>query len=447
MRQFFPVSCLLLLWTTAAVAQTAAPVTPPASSTTGTLPHVHMLATGGTISNRDGGRLTAEDLAKSMPGLDTYAQLTYEQFANVASSQLTLEQWLALARRINELYANDANVAGVVVTSGTDTLEETAFFLHLTVKDVRPVVVVGSMRNPSTLGYEGAANLLEGIRVAADPASRNRGALVVLNDEINSARDVTKTDALRLQTFRSREYGQLGVVDRDRVVFVRQIVQRHTSASEFDVATVKALPRVDIIVTYQGAPGDLIQAAVAAGAKGIVLATAGAGATSGTQTDGLDYAAQQGVFIVTSTRTGSGRVAPFRPSTSQKPDGNANTAQQRRRAFTVSAEDHAPLKARVLLMLALTRTGDRNEIQRIFSEYRFIMMSSDSMLKRARQFAKPFRVTKGAKFRLKKIDPGDTLDLSDEDKPRAKEALSLGVRGACRIAGHALCAGSLVRCC
>jgi L-asparaginase len=229
--------------------------------------------------------------------------------------------------------------------------------------------VVGSMRNPSTLGYEGAANLLEGIRVAADPAARDKGALVVLNDEINSARDVTKTDALRLQTFRSREYGQLGVVDRDRVHFARSIVQRHTSHSEFDVSGIKELPRVDVILTYQGAPGDLIKAAVDAGAKGIVLATAGAGATSGTQGEGIDYAAEKGVFVVTGTRTGGGRIAPPRPSANQNTNQNASPAQQRRRAFSISAEDHAPLKARILLMLALTKTQDRNQIQRIFSEY------------------------------------------------------------------------------
>ena len=199
------------------------------------LPRVHFVATGGTISNRDGGRLTAEELAKSMPGLERFARLTHEQFANVASSELTIDQWLGLSRRVNEIFATDKELAGIVVTSGTDTLEETAFFLHLTVRDPRPVVVVGSMRNPSTVGYEGAANLLEGVRVAAEPAARDKGALVVLNDEINSARDVTKTDALRLQTFRSRDYGQLGVVDRDRVVFFNQITQRHNEQSEFDI--------------------------------------------------------------------------------------------------------------------------------------------------------------------------------------------------------------------
>ena len=332
-----------------------------------TLPRVHFVATGGTISNRDGGRLTAEELAKSMPGVERYARLTFEQFANVASGELTLQQWLGLAKRINELYATDKDIAGVVVTSGTDTLEETAFFLHLTVKDPRPVVVVGSMRNPSTLGYEGAANLLEGVRVAADPAARNKGALVVLNDEINSARNVTKTDALRLQTFRSREYGQMGVVDRDRVVFFSQITQRTNERLEFDVAKLTALPRVDVIMVYQGAPGDVIKAAVDNGAKGLVIAVAGAGATSGTQNEGLAYAAEKGVFVVNSTRAGSGRIAP---ASGDLPGGaQVNEAQRRRRQFSIAGEDHTPVKARILLMMALTKTTDRNEIQRIFSEY------------------------------------------------------------------------------
>jgi L-asparaginase len=273
------------------------------------LPRVRLVATGGTISNRTGGRLTAEDLLKSMPNLERYARAEAEQFANTSSSALTLEQWLQLARRINELYRSDPDLAGVVVTSGTDTLEELAYFLDVTVIDARPVVVVGSMRNPSTLGYEGAANLLEGFRVAAEPASKNKGVLVVLNDEINSAREVTKTDALRLQTFQSRIYGVLGVVDSDRVVYYRDVVKRHTARSEFDLVGVTSLPRVDILMVYQGATGDLIKAAVDAGAKGIVIATAGAGATSPDQSEGFQYAASKGVILVNSTRTGSGRIA------------------------------------------------------------------------------------------------------------------------------------------
>lgn len=357
-RQLFLAAVLCL------IAAALAPLV--AQKPQGPLPRVHFVATGGTISNKEGGRLTAADLAKSIPGVERFADLSHEQFTNVASSELTLKQWLALSKRINEIYAADKGLAGIVVTSGTDTLEETAFFLHLTVRDPRPVVVVGSMRNPSTLGYEGAANLLEGVRVAADPAARNKGALVVLNDEINSARNVTKTDALRLQTFRSREYGQLGVVDRDRVVFFSQITQRHNEQVEFDLSNVTELPRVDVIMVYQGASGDLIKAAVDNGAKGIVIAVAGAGATSGTQNEGLAYAASKGVFIVTSTRTGSGRIAPrgdFPQSSRVSPE------LQRRRQFTIAGEDHTPLKARVLLMVALTKTTDRNELQRIFSEY------------------------------------------------------------------------------
>jgi L-asparaginase len=341
------------------------------------LPRVRLVATGGTISNRTGGRLTAEELVKSMPGLERYAQPEYEQFTNLASSQLTLEQWLALAKRLNELSATDASLGGLVVTSGTDTLEELAYFLNLTVRTDKPVVVVGSMRNPSTLGYEGAANLLEGFRVAASPDARGRGVLVVLNDEINAAREVTKTDALRLGTFQSRSYGILGVVDADRVVFYRNGVKRHTAKSEFDIAAVSKLPRVDVVMTYQGADGDLIKAAVDSGAKGIVLATAGAGATSGTQSEGIEYALKKGVIVVTTTRTGSGRIAPPRTNpasaqTSAAPadqGGPAGTLTPEERRRRIAGEDLAPVKARVLLMVALTRTTSPAELQRIFSEY------------------------------------------------------------------------------
>ena len=187
-----------------------------------------------------------------MPEVDRYARVEFEQFANTSSASLTLDQWLALAKRLNAIFAEEPDLAGVVVTSGTDTLEETAYFLDLTVRTDKPVVVVGSMRNPSTLGYEGAANLLEGVRVAADPQSRGKGVLVVLNDEINAAREVTKTDARRLQTFQTRGYGVLGVVDADRVVYYRAPVKRHMSTSEFDVSKITTLPRVDIAMVYQG---------------------------------------------------------------------------------------------------------------------------------------------------------------------------------------------------
>jgi L-asparaginase len=326
----------------------------PSSATA--LPRVRLVATGGTISNRSGGRLTAEELVATLPGLERYVRPEFEQFANVASGSLTLKQWIELANRINTLFTDDGELSGIVVTSGTDTLEEMAYFLDLTVRSEKPVVVVGSMRNPSTLGYEGAANLLEAYRVAADPASRGKGVVVVLNDEINAARDVTKTDAHRLDTFQSREYGILGVVDSDRVVYYRDVVKRHTHNSEFDVSRIEALPRVDVVLTYQGATGDIIKGVVDQGAKGIVIAGAGAGATSGTQEEGIRYAVDKGVVVVITTRTGGGRVA-----------GRGRGAGSP--ALQVQGEDLAPLKARILLMLALTRTQDTSVIQRMFSEY------------------------------------------------------------------------------
>lgn len=333
------------------------------------LPKVKLFATGGTISNRSGGRLTAAELVASLPNLDRYARVEFEQFSNTASSSLTLDQWLQLAKQIQQAFKSDPELAGVVVTSGTDTLEELAYFLNLTIHDERPVVVVGSMRNPSTVGYEGAANLLEGIRVAAEPASRRKGALVVLNDEINAAREVTKTDALRLETFQSRPYGVLGVVDADRVVYYRDPVKRRTFESEFDLAKIASLPRVDVLLVYQDAPGDLIKAAVDFGAKGIVIATAGAGATSGTEGFGLQYAVDKHVPVVVTTRTGSGRIAPLRGRNAPAQGAAGTDEQSSPFAYRIAGEDLMPVKARLLLMLALTETSNPAEIQRIFTEY------------------------------------------------------------------------------
>jgi L-asparaginase len=343
-----------------------------ASQPAGDKPRVRLVATGGTISNRTGGRLTAEELVNLLPNIDRYARPEFEQFTNLASSQLTLDQWLALSKRLNQLYKEDPGLAGLVVTSGTDTLEELAYFLDLTVRSDKPVVVVGSMRNPSTLGYEGAANLLEAFRVAAEPAAKGRGVMVVLNDEINAAREVTKTDGLRLNTFQTRGYGVLGVVDSDRVVFYRNVEKKHTAASEFDVTAIATLPRVDVIMTYQGASGDLIKAAADQGAKGIVLAAAGAGATSGTQGEGIQYALEKGVFVVTTTRTGSGRIAARTrpaPAGTATATGTAGTGASSPRERAIAGEDLAPVKARILLMLALTKTQTGADIQRMFVEY------------------------------------------------------------------------------
>lgn len=336
---------------------------PVVAGQTDTLPTIRLIATGGTISNRPGSRLTAEQLIESVPALDRYAVAEAEQFDNVSSSMLTLTQWLALSRRVNELLSGRPDLAGVVVTTGTDTLEETAYFLHLTVRSDKPVVVVGSMRPPQSPSYDGSANLLQGFRVAAHRASRGRGVLVVLNNEVNSAREVSKTHAQRLQTFAARDHGLLGVVDADRVVYYRQIERRHTSMSEFDVMSIEALPRVDVLLSYQDAPGDLITRAIDAGAVGLVIAGAGAGSVSREQREAIDAASRAGTPVVVTTRTGGGRVPARRQIGPDTPSGTPV------RPPRVGGEDLSPVKARILLMLALTVTTDPQEIQRIFSQY------------------------------------------------------------------------------
>jgi L-asparaginase len=319
------------------------------------LPRIRFIATGGTIATRGNTRMSAEEVLQLVPGLQRYARPEPEQFANIASTAMTLDQWVQLAKRVNEVFDADSGLSGAVITSGTDSLEELAYFLHLTVRTTKPVVVVGAMRSAGAPGYEGPANLLDGFRVAASSDSRGKGVLVVLNDEINSAREVSKTDALRVQTFQSQPYGILGVVDPDRVVYYREPLKRHTQKTEFDVSALTSLPRVDILMFYQGAPSDLLRAAVDAGAKGIVIAVAGADLTGGSLAAGITYAERQGVIVVAATRTGSGRIAAL--SSNRVRDG------------LVGGEDLTPLKARILLMLALTKTQAPTEIQRMFTEY------------------------------------------------------------------------------
>jgi L-asparaginase len=320
-------------------------------------PRVHLIATGGTISRRAGGRLTADDLLSSAPDLSRIARAEAEQFANTTSGALTLDQWLQLARRINTLFSTDPALSGIVVSIGTDTLEETAYFLDLTVRSDRPVVLTGAMRPPGSPDADGAANLAAAFRVAASPEARGKGVLVVLNGEIHAARDVMKADTHRLDAFRSPNAGRLGSVRQEHVVFEREPAARHTAATEFDVGHVSSLPRVDVVLVYQGATADVIEAMADQGARGIVIAAAGAGALSGSQIDGVRYAMRKGVIVVTSTRTGSGPVAA-RPAAGGAPDDGR-----------IDAGDLSPVKARILLMLALTTTSDPAAIQRMFRQY------------------------------------------------------------------------------
>lgn len=286
------------------------------------LPVVWVLSTGGTIagrgttstslSNYKTGSLLGEELVRAVPEIKQYASVKVEQVFNISSSDLTVGNWLTLARRINAIFAEDPGVAGVVVTHGTNTLEETAYFLNLTVKDNRPVVLVGSQRPATAISFDGPLNLLNAIRVASTPEARGKGALVVMNDEINGARDVTKTSTYRVETFRAPELGFLGYVDADKVSFYRASTRRHTTNSEFDVRSVTTLPQVDVVYSYVEPNTAVFQALVASGTKGIVVAGAGAGALSAAERAALKALFSAGAgpkpVLVRSSRVGNGRV-------------------------------------------------------------------------------------------------------------------------------------------
>ena len=270
-------------------------------------PRVRLIATGGTIANRAGARLSPAELVRLAPTLDRHARVDVEAFANVSSGQLTLDQWLQLSRRIATILSEDAECAGVVVTSGTDTLEELAYFLHLTVHSDRPVVVVGSMRPPDAVVFDGAANLVAAVRVAAAVESRGRGTLVVMNEEIHGARDVSKIDVQRLDAFQSR-HGRLGTVDADRVAYARRSEKRGGAQSEFDLAGRRG-------AAARGHPADL------SGRAGRRLAPrrgrpwrhrprAGDGRRRYQRdaAEAVRYALIRRVAVVTATRTGAGRV-------------------------------------------------------------------------------------------------------------------------------------------
>ena len=329
------------------------------------VPTVVVIGTGGTISGVGQDRLDlyeygttgrfmhVDELLATVPELSRVATVKPVRYRNVPSTALGPPDWLDLVRLVHQA-AEDAP-AGIVVTHGTASLEETAYALNLAVKTSIPVVVVGAMRPSSALGADGGMNLLNAVRVAIDPASRGMGVLVVLNDEINAARDVTKTSNYRLQTFRTPDWGLLGHTDGDQVAFYRRPLRRAAPDTEFDVAGLAELPRVDIIPTYAGADAALIHAAIAAGAQGLVCAGFPSGAPTPVQRTALVAAARQGTAVVQASRAGSGRVIGTKISLLE--DG------------FIGADTLTPLKARILLMMALTRTKDPEDLRRIFATY------------------------------------------------------------------------------
>ena len=317
-------------------------------------PRVRVIATGGTIANHPEGRLSAAALVASVAGLDQIARVDAETFASVPSLGLTAADWLRLARSVRRA-VDDAATAGVVVTCGTDTMEELAWFLDLVVRTHRPVVVTGAMRRPGDPNADGPVNLADAIRVAADGSARGRGAMIVMQGEILAARDAMKMSTSRPQAFISTGDGPLGQLEGERVRFVRDVPTRHAESSEFDIAALQRLPRVDVLLTYEDAPGDLIHASVESGAKGLVIASAGAGSITAPQAAALQRVVRAGIPAVIATRVPSGRV---------QPDDLLKSAP-----LLIAAGSLTPVKARVLLMLGLAARMDAKNLARVFSEY------------------------------------------------------------------------------
>ena len=274
---------------------------------------------------------------------------------NVGSTDVGPTHWVGLAKRINQIFREDPQAAGIAITHGTATLEETSYFLNLTVKSDKPVVVTGAMRPPTGLGTDADVNMLDCIRVAAAPQAVGRGVLAVMNNEIQAARDVTKTNRYRLETFRSNELGFLGYADSDeQAVFYRSATKTHTKDTEFDVEDLSELPRVDIAYAYAGADGLVVKALADAGVAGIIAAGLGSGGSPSEFTLAMREARRSGIPVVIATQTGNGRVM--------------RTKRFDEQGYIV-ADNLAPKKARILLMLALTKTNDPEEIQRMMLTY------------------------------------------------------------------------------
>ncbi|HEY8288310.1 MAG TPA: asparaginase [Acetobacteraceae bacterium] len=329
-------------------------------------PKVAFIGTGGTIASLGRGPLDlqdygatgqvmhADEILARWPETALVAEVIPVRYRNVPSPAIGFPDWKALAGLCRQLVADHPDLAGIVIGHGTATLEETAYFLHLTVKVAIPVVLVGAQRPSSALSSDAGMNLVNGIRVAASPEARGMGVLAVLNDEIHPAREVTKTSTLRLQTFRTPDFGALGHADGDAIAFYRRPLRRGAPDTEFDVAGLDALPRVDISYAYAGGDGTAVRAFVAAGARGIVSAGFAPGFTPPGEAEALAEAAAQGIVAMQCTRAGSGRT--FRGT-------------RLARAGMLIADNLNPQKARILLSLALTVTSDQNEIVRIFRTY------------------------------------------------------------------------------
>nr|WP_298726484.1 type II asparaginase [uncultured Steroidobacter sp.] len=327
-------------------------------------PHVTILATGGTIagaaetgtqSGYKSGAVTIDAMLAAVPGIDKLATVKGEQVANVGSQDMSFDILLTLAKRINEL-APSPDVDGFVITHGTDTMEESAFFLNLTVKTDKPVVMVGSMRPSTALSADGPLNLYNAVAVAADPRAKGHGVMVVMNDQIHAAHSLTKTSTTAVETFMSPLRGLVGVASYGKNHFYNSPTWKHTKQSEFDISNVTKLPRVDVVFADVDMPGDLIDCSVERGAKGIVIAGVGNGNMNKAGVDAAERAVKKGVVVVRSSRVPTGYV------------GRNVELDDDKLGFVASYELN-PQKARILLSLALLQQRSPADIQNLYDLY------------------------------------------------------------------------------
>jgi L-asparaginase len=328
------------------------------------LPNVTILATGGTIagaaatgtqSGYTSGAVGIDAMIAAVPGIEKLAKIKGEQIANVGSQDMSFDIMLKVAKRCNELLASK-EVDGIVITHGTDTLEETAFFLNLTVKSDKPVVLVGSMRPSTAVSADGPLNLYNGVGVAADPNAKGRGVMVVMNDWIHAAHSLTKTSTTAVQTFLSPVRGLLGVASYGKNDFYGLPPWKHTTQSEFDVTNVTRLPRVDILYAYADMAPDLITASAANGARGIVIAGVGNGNMNKVSVDAAAAVVKKGVVVVRSSRVATGSVG-------------RNVELDDDKLGFIASDELNPQKSRILLSLALLKQRTPAELQALFGAY------------------------------------------------------------------------------
>ncbi|MCY7311631.1 MAG: type II asparaginase [Chitinophagaceae bacterium] len=327
------------------------------------LPRVIILATGGTIAGKgaspdraayESGKIPIQDLLIAIPSINKLVDVKGEQVANVTSSNITIEIWMKLAKRINEIFTNN-EADGIVITHGTDTQEETAYFLSLTILSDKPVVLTGSMRPSTAISADGPKNLYDAILVAAAPQSKGRGVIQSFNEMIYDAKNVTKINTINVNAFSAPNAGPIGKVYDGQVKYYSQPIYTNNQKPFFDISKITQLPKVEIVYMYVDASTTPLNALINEKVDGIVIAGAGNGSYNKAFEGAAENAKQKGVAIVRSSRVVSGNITIA--TTEEFNDVKMNT---------VAAFDHNPQKARILLMLALTKTRDREKLQEIF---------------------------------------------------------------------------------